>query len=78
MLLHIGTPLHMDPHGLFKLGTHICDSSDKRLAITLSVHVFQKQTLFMWVHFLVAMATEHLPYSLADIIHLAASQWNVG
>lgn len=62
MQLHIGTQLHMDPHVLFKLGTHTCDSSDKRLAITLSVRVFQKQTLFMWVHFLVAMTTEHSPF----------------
>lgn len=58
MQLHIGTQLHMDPRALFKLGTHTCDSRDKRLAITLSVRVFQKQTLFMWVHFLVAMTTE--------------------
>ncbi len=62
MQLHIGTQLRMDPHVLFKLGKHTCDSSDKRLVITLSVRVFQKQTLFMWVHFLVAMTTEHSPF----------------
>lgn len=67
--------LHMDPHVLFKFGTHTCDSSDKRLVITLSVRVLQNQTLFLWVNFLVAMASEHLPSSSVEVVHLSASLW---
>lgn len=68
----------MDPHVLFKLGTHTCDSSDKRLAITLNVRVSQKQTVFMWVNFLAAMTTEHSTSSSADVIPLAATPWSAG
>lgn len=61
----------MDPHVLFKLGTHSCDSSDKRSPTALRLRVSQKQTVFMWVRFLVAMTTElpppkHLAHDLIE------------